>query len=112
MTECPYCGFQTLTIAGEIAHMDDAHPDIVRQRLQESGELPPNPSWRKTGRDICDVFPRGYLPMDCPTCGRRRLQYGINIEGAVVYVECEKCNANSDDETLWSPSKVDNSDAT
>lgn len=53
--------------------------------------------------DRCAVFPRGYLPMDCPTCGRRRLEYGVNDEGGVIYVECEKCGANSDDETLWSP---------
>jgi transcription elongation factor Elf1 len=51
----------------------------------------------------CAVFPRGYLPMDCPTCGRRRLEYGVNTEGGVIYVECEKCGANSDDETLWTP---------
>ena len=51
----------------------------------------------------CAVFPRGYLPMDCPTCGRRRLEYGVNDEGGVIYVECEKCSSNSDDETLWSP---------
>lgn len=37
--------------------------------------------------------------MDCPNCGRRRLEYGVNAEGGVIYVECEKCGANSDDET-------------
>jgi hypothetical protein len=54
-------------------------------------------------RDRCDVFPRGYLPMDCPACGRRRLEYGINSDGGVIYVECEKCGAHSDDDTLGSP---------
>jgi len=49
MTTCPYCGFKTDTIAGEIDHMDSAHPEIVRQRLEDSGELPPQPAsdWRK-----------------------------------------------------------------
>lgn len=46
-------------------------------------------------------FPRRYyLPMDCPLCGRRRLLYGTNQEGDVVHIECEKCGANSEDETL------------
>lgn len=53
-------------------------------------------SWKNR----CAVFPRGYLPMDCPACGRRRLEYGTNDEGGVIYVECEKCGANSDDETF------------
>lgn len=48
----------------------------------------------------CTEFPRGYLPMDCPNCGRRRLEYGINGDGGVVYIECEKCGANSSDDTL------------
>lgn len=52
---------------------------------------------------LCAVFPRGYLPMDCPTCGRTRLEYGVNDEGGVIYIECEKCGANSDDGTLWTP---------
>lgn len=46
------------------------------------------------------TFPAGYLPFDCPACGRRRLEYGTNGKDGVVYVECEKCHANSDDETL------------
>jgi hypothetical protein len=54
-------------------------------------------------RRDCAIFPRGYLPMDCPSCGRRRLEYGLNDDGDVIYVKCEKCGANSDDETLWSP---------
>jgi hypothetical protein len=47
-------------------------------------------------RDSCSVFPRGYLPIPCPKCGRARLEYGVNLEGGVIYVECEKCHANSD----------------
>jgi hypothetical protein len=57
----------------------------------------------QSGRELCAIFPRGYLPMDCPTCGRLRLEYGVNDDGGVVYVECEKCGANSDDGTLYSP---------
>lgn len=49
---------------------------------------------------LCADFPRGYLPMPCPSCGRRRLEYGINGGGDVIYVACEKCGANSDDDTL------------
>lgn len=41
-------------------------------------------------------FPVGYLPMSCPACDRRRLEYGTNMDGHVVYVECEKCSWNSE----------------
>jgi len=34
---------------------------------------------------------RGYLPMDCPNCGRHRLEYYVNEKGAVINVVCEKC---------------------
>ena len=50
-----------------------------------------------SGKMRCAVFPRGYLPMDCPACGRRRLEYGVNKEGGVVFIECEKCGSNSED---------------
>jgi transposase-like protein len=40
----------------------------------------------------------GYLPMDCPRCGRRRLEYFINDDGALHRVKCEKCSWDSDDE--------------
>ena len=33
----------------------------------------------------------GYLPMDCPVCGRRRLEWFANKEGAIILVKCEKC---------------------
>jgi transposase-like protein len=51
-----------------------------------------------------DKFPAGYLPMACPYCTRTRLEYGVNKTGGVVYIKCEKCGANSDDETLISNS--------
>lgn len=40
---------------------------------------------------------RWYLPMDCPVCGRRRLEYRTNDNGNVVEIKCEKCGASSDD---------------
>lgn len=46
------------------------------------------------------TFPAGYLPLDCPVCARRRLEYGTNDDGVATYIECEKCGANSEDETL------------
>lgn len=51
-------------------------------------------------KEHASTFPASYLPFDCPACGRRRLEYGTNDTGHVVYVECEKCHANSDDDTL------------
>jgi hypothetical protein len=33
----------------------------------------------------------GYLPMDCPICKRRRLEYAQNDYGAIINVTCEKC---------------------
>lgn len=49
-------------------------------------------------REHVTSFPVGYLPIDCPACGRLRLEYGTNEAGHVVYVECEKCGASSDGE--------------
>ena len=57
------------------------------------------------GREHCAVFPRGYLPMDCPVCGRHRLEYGVNDEGGVVYVRCEKCGSDSDSDAFDHPSR-------
>jgi hypothetical protein len=39
----------------------------------------------------------GYLPMNCPQCGRRRLMYALaqsaNISGEyVMTIDCEKCD--------------------
>lgn len=47
-----------------------------------------------TGPEYCHIFPRGYLPMGCPNCGRVRVEYGINKEGGVVYMRCEKCGVD------------------
>jgi hypothetical protein len=48
----------------------------------------------------CTNWPVGYLPLPCPQCARTRLEYGTNAVGEVVYVECEKCGGNSEDDTL------------
>ena len=45
---------------------------------------------------------RGYLPMDCPNCGRHRLcLYGDLIEGSdelgYMYIFCEKCDFKTED---------------
>lgn len=40
---------------------------------------------------------RSYLPLDCPACGRHRLEYRTNVQGNVVQVKCEKCGFDSDD---------------
>lgn len=74
--------------------------------------------WRGTAEPVPSTeendnyidFPRGYLPMDCPACGRHRLEYGVNSDGAVIYVKCEKCGANSKDETLLVPSTEEERD--
>ena len=34
---------------------------------------------------------RGYLPVDCPSCGRRRLEYDLLVDGTGLKVVCEKC---------------------
>jgi hypothetical protein len=39
MSECPYCGAHAATPADEVAHMNAAHPDIVRERLERAGML-------------------------------------------------------------------------
>lgn len=41
----------------------------------------------------------GVLPVDCPNCGRHRLDYGLNDTGNVVHVKCEKCSWTSDDDS-------------
>ncbi len=33
----------------------------------------------------------GYLPMDCPICGRHRLQWFMTETSAITLVKCEKC---------------------
>jgi uncharacterized protein (DUF983 family) len=38
---------------------------------------------------------RWYLPLDCPACGRHRLEYRTNDGGNVVQVKCEKCGFDS-----------------
>lgn len=43
----------------------------------------------------CDYAP-SYLPIDCPSCGRRRLFASVRIDGDAAFVpaenvECEKC---------------------
>lgn len=43
------------------------------------------------------AFPVGYLPMECPRCGRSRLEYGTNAAGHVTFVRCEKCGAHSEE---------------
>lgn len=45
---------------------------------------------------------RGYLPMDCPRCGRRRLDlYGDIVEDsdqlAYMHIVCEKCTFKTED---------------
>lgn len=42
----------------------------------------------------------GYLPFDCPRCDRRRLEFFLNSTGALCYCKCEKCGANSEDDSL------------
>jgi hypothetical protein len=41
---------------------------------------------------------RSYLPLDCPKCGRHRLEYRTNADGNVVQVKCEKCAFDTDDD--------------
>ena len=36
---CPYCGALAVDIADEINHMNAAHPDVVRDRLERAGLL-------------------------------------------------------------------------
>ena len=36
---CPYCGALAVDIADEISHMNAAHPDVVRDRLERAGLL-------------------------------------------------------------------------
>lgn len=42
----------------------------------------------------------GYLPFDCPRCDRRRLEFFLNSDGGLCYCKCEKCGANSEDDSL------------
>ena len=37
MSRCPYCDFDAATLAEEVAHMNAAHPDVVRGRLERAG---------------------------------------------------------------------------
>lgn len=37
MTVCPYCGAQAEDTDAEIAHMEAAHADIIRQRKLDAG---------------------------------------------------------------------------
>lgn len=48
---------------------------------------------------MSDARWRSYLPLDCPACGRHRLEYRTNADGNVVQVKCEKCGFDTDDET-------------
>jgi hypothetical protein len=39
---------------------------------------------------------KGYLPLDCPNCGRRRLEYALRPDGGGgILLQCEKCHAAS-----------------
>ena len=42
----------------------------------------------------------GYLTFDCPICHRRRLEFFTNQWGALSFCKCEKCGANSEDDSL------------
>lgn len=48
------------------------------------------------GRGHVVRWAEGVLPLDCPGCGRHRLEYGLNENGHVVFAECGKCSWNSD----------------
>jgi hypothetical protein len=39
----------------------------------------------------------GYAPMDCPVCGRHRLEWRIDEAGALA-IKCEKCTTSSEDD--------------
>lgn len=38
--ECPYCEFEAADVQEEVAHMNNAHPEIVEQRLEAAGFVP------------------------------------------------------------------------
>lgn len=76
-----------------------------QKRVEADGEHELGSGGRK---ELCTAFPRGYLPMPCPGCGRMRLEYGTDGKGIVIYIECEKCGRNSDDETLVPVDRNDN----
>ena len=54
----------------------------------------------------------GYLPFDCPVCHRRRLEWFRNSAGALCYCKCEKCGANSEDDSLSPTRRVTPSEKT
>ena len=39
--QCPYCPEVAYSTEGEVAHMQEAHPEIIRERLRAIGEEPP-----------------------------------------------------------------------
>lgn len=40
MTVCPYCAYEAAGVREEIAHMQVAHPEVIRQRLKDAGLEP------------------------------------------------------------------------
>ena len=73
---------------------DDSSPDRKNRK-------------REQARFVLDAVPElagdgewatAYLPLDCPRCGRHRLEYGFRA--GAIRVRCEKCKASSDDDTL------------
>jgi hypothetical protein len=57
MQTCPYCGAQAENGWAEIAHMEAAHPEIIRQRLRAAGlpDEPPPMSRREVARRMVEL---------------------------------------------------------
>ena len=80
---------------------DDLGAAIKRDYLEEEAEL---------AKESKGIY-AGYLPMDCPACGRRRLETWIQVDADerhfAFYVHCEKCRWNSEDADLWNSTDAD-----
>ena len=65
--------------------------------MRSTRDTSPEPDRPRWWPDHLFYFPVGYAPIDCPVCGRRRVEYGNSEAGRLVYLRCEKCGANSED---------------
>lgn len=63
---CPYCGAEAETVAEEIAHMQEAHPDIIEARLREAGDIGPGEAYCVGCQRVHRVPVARSLGEDCP----------------------------------------------
>ena len=63
MSDCPYCGQPAADVQEEVAHMQAAHPDIIRERLGAIGIVEPEPG---SSTPATVILRTEYLVVDAP----------------------------------------------